>query len=118
MASLLNRNGTFYASFFDADRSPKKKRISLKTKDKSTARAKLAKWERAWELGEIDPWTDNLHAFLKPKGKAKSLSLSESKEAFLQSRREMNASENTLRTYKGNLRRLSGQCGISPSEGC
>lgn len=114
MASLRNRNGTYYAQFYDSNRSPSEKRISLKTKDKSTARAKLAKWERYWELGEVDPWTDDMHALLKPKGKASSLSLSEAKEAFLQSRREMNASENTLRTYKGNIRRLIRAVGDKP----
>lgn len=47
----------YYAEFYDKDRSPAQKRITLSTKDQQSARAALAKLERAHADGEYDPWS-------------------------------------------------------------
>ncbi|HIL57299.1 MAG TPA: hypothetical protein EYG39_05245 [Rhodothermales bacterium] len=57
MASLLNRDGTYYASFKDSSRRPSQKRHSLKTKSKRTATRLLSRLDDAYALGEWDPWT-------------------------------------------------------------
>lgn len=46
----------YYAEFYDKDRRPSQKRISLATKDQQSARSALAKLERAHAEGEFDPW--------------------------------------------------------------
>lgn len=109
---LRTRNGTFYASFYDVERSPKEKRISTGTKDKATARQLLTKWERAWLTGEVDPWHDDLPALLKPKGTAEKATLTDAFDSFIEARKAMNCTANTLRTYgetkRGLLRHANG----------
>lgn len=116
MASLLQRGKTYYASFYDSERSPKEKRISTGTKDKTTARRILSTWERAWLTGEADPWKDDMRALLKPEGSGESVSLSDSFSRFLESRRRINCTENTLRTYKetrgGLLKHADGSASV------
>lgn len=63
MATLLNRNGTFYLDIHDAERSPPRKRLSLRTKDESVAQELLGRLARAYRLGDWDPWTDSLADF-------------------------------------------------------
>jgi hypothetical protein len=57
MASLYKRGRTYYASFSDPERG--RKRVSLRTSDKASARALLARFERLVALGGADPWTDD-----------------------------------------------------------
>lgn len=59
MASLLKRSGVWYANFYDASRTPKQKRHSLKTTSKRTAGQMLSKLEDAYRLGEWDAWTES-----------------------------------------------------------
>lgn len=56
MATLLTRNGTFYLDLYDAERDPPRKRLSLKTTDKTTAQELRGQLVRAYRLGEWDPW--------------------------------------------------------------
>lgn len=57
MASLLDRNGTWYCQFHDSDRTPSRKRFSLRTKQKRKARRKLTELEDAYEENrDFDPW--------------------------------------------------------------
>ena len=60
MASIFTRNGHHYAQFDDAARTPKRRRLSLGTKDKRLAAKLLARAEEAYRLGTFDPWTDPL----------------------------------------------------------
>lgn len=56
MASLYTRdNGTSYAQFDDSKRSPSRKRFSLQTSTKRTARRKLTELEDAFVEGKFDP---------------------------------------------------------------
>lgn len=66
MASLYQRSsGTYYAQFHEPGRG--RKRIPLKTKDKATERALLARVERLYLTGEANPWDDDMHAAVQPK---------------------------------------------------
>lgn len=56
MASLVHQSGRYYAQFYDADRSPIRKRIPLKTSEKRTAQRLLSRAEDALALGDYDPW--------------------------------------------------------------
>lgn len=47
------------AEFYDPDRHPRRKYVSLRTKDKRQARRKLVELETKYSLGTWDPWTDN-----------------------------------------------------------
>ena len=55
---LRNRKSGYTAIFYDPDRSPKQKYVTLRTKDKTVARRKLANLERQYSLGAFDPWKD------------------------------------------------------------
>ena len=48
----------YYVDFYDKTRHPKRKKISLGTRDKVAARQKFAEWERRSMAGLWDPWTD------------------------------------------------------------
>lgn len=58
MASLVldPRSGYYYAQFFDANRSPKRKRIPLRTRRKRVASRALVSLEDQYALHEFDPW--------------------------------------------------------------
>jgi hypothetical protein len=56
MASLVHQGGRYYVQFYDADRSPIRKRIPLKPSEKRTAQRLLACTEDAYVLGDYDPW--------------------------------------------------------------
>lgn len=59
MASLFKKpNGTYYLSFYAADRRPRRKQVSLRTGTKRTAEALRRRLEDAWVLGEYDPWVE------------------------------------------------------------
>lgn len=49
---------TYQAEFYDAGRHPKRRRITLRTKDKANATRKLVELEKKVALGVFDPWTD------------------------------------------------------------
>jgi integrase len=105
MASLYERNGTFYAHFHCSDCG--RKRVSLRTKDKSTARALLTEWERLFRLGEADPWRDNMHEAVRPdRPQKKRLTLAEAFSQFLESKQAEGCRESTLQTYRWTVGRM------------
>lgn len=61
MATMRKRgsNGVWHARFYDTSRKPPQKEITLGTRRKRIARQKLTAWEKKYERGEFDPWTDN-----------------------------------------------------------
>jgi len=56
MAALLNRNGWYYAQFYDRTRTPKRKQLPLHTRTRKTALRVLAKLEDQVAEGKLDPW--------------------------------------------------------------
>jgi integrase len=51
----------FEAEFYDRRRHPKRKRISLRTKDESAAMMRFADMVRKYHADLFDPWTDPYH---------------------------------------------------------
>ena len=49
----------YAAEFYDPNRKPARKYVSLRTRDKVAARKKLVDLERAVQDGRFDPWNDN-----------------------------------------------------------
>ncbi|MDT0631325.1 tyrosine-type recombinase/integrase [Rubrivirga litoralis] len=82
MASLFNRSGSYYAQFDDADRTPKRRRLSLRTRDKRLARQLLHRADEAYRLGTFDPWVSSLDD-LEPERPAAPLSVSEAVADYL-----------------------------------
>lgn len=48
----------YYARFYDKDRTPKRKEVSLRITRKSSARKELNRLEREYEAGDYDPWME------------------------------------------------------------
>jgi integrase len=92
MASLRKKSGHYYARFYDKNRSPKRKEISLRTTRKDVAEPRLRKWERAYAEGQFDPWNGGWLAEHK--------SFTEAKDAFLELKMEEGRRPNTLSAYE------------------
>ena len=60
MASLFKQDDHYYLQFYDATRSPKRKRIALGVRDKRTAERLRIEHESAYVRGELDPWAEPL----------------------------------------------------------
>lgn len=104
MASLLDRSGTYYAQFYDSDRTPSRKRFSLQTKRKRDARQKLTELEQAREDGEFDPWTDDPFNYADT---SRPLTLSQTIERFAQEKKRQGCAERTVSTYENVWRRFT-----------
>ncbi|MFQ5570006.1 MAG: tyrosine-type recombinase/integrase [Rhodothermales bacterium] len=55
---LRERKSGYTAIFYDPDRNPQQKYVTLRTRDKDIARRKLTDLERRYTLGTFDPWKD------------------------------------------------------------
>jgi site-specific recombinase XerD len=96
MAHLREKEGNYYAEFYDPDRSPTRKWKTLRCSDKKVARQRLAELEREEAMGEFDPWEEETPH--------EGLSLSEAVEQFLQYRRnKKNLREKTIENYRYTL---------------
>jgi hypothetical protein len=56
MASLIKQDGLYYLQFFDSGRSPRRKRVPLKTRTRRIAERLKLQYEDAFAGGELDPW--------------------------------------------------------------
>lgn len=61
MSSLIKQGSRYYLQFYSVKRSPKRKRIPLKTRTKSTAIKLQRKFEDKYATGEYDPWTHSVN---------------------------------------------------------
>ncbi|WP_445665138.1 tyrosine-type recombinase/integrase [Fodinibius sp. AD559] len=57
MATLVRQKKWYYAQFYNSARSPKRKRVPLKTRTKKTADKLIRQLENEYAAGEYDPWT-------------------------------------------------------------
>ena len=55
---LRKRKSGYTAIFYDPDRSPQQKYVTLRTKDKDIARRKMTDLEHRYTLSTFDPWKD------------------------------------------------------------
>jgi len=107
MASIIDRNGTLYAQFFDSNRTPKSKRLSLKTSDKRIARRRLAKWEEDAAYSKFDPWTDDPWTY----GRKDEITIGAAFDTFIEARRKADLSPATIKLYLYDLTPLIKQIG-------
>ena len=82
----------WYATFKDTTRSPSRKTVSLRTKDASAARARLAQLEFAYAQGTFDPWTDKLP-------ESERITADEAVRRFMASRKETGSGQGVA-TYR------------------
>ena len=97
---LLKRDGIYYAEFYDASRNPNRKRYSLKTKNRRCAQAFLKRLEDGIDNRSFDPWRQSPREFERPNEEAFGLiPWSSCIQLFLDSRRSVGRSPETIRTY-------------------
>jgi integrase len=117
MASLFDRNGTYYAEFYDAHRAPKGKRISLRTRRKREARKRIVELERDWERGVFDPWTDNPRTYKEKHVQERDLTLADALSAFIQEKQAQGRARSTITNYQtfcgGLIKRVGAQKPLS-----
>jgi len=109
MAAIIEREGRYYAQFYDETRTPKRKRFSLKTNRKRTARKLLVQFEDDYMLGEFDPWTDDPWSYDEDEHTA--LGLEEAKVRYLDRKRSDGRTQNTIRTYREVIELLIDEVG-------
>jgi len=109
MSSLIKQHGKYYLQFYDKHRSPQRKRVALKVTRKREAEKHQRRLEDAYRDQEYDPWTDDPFTFQKQDKEPQTIE--EAMEAFLSAKKEAGRSENTIRSYRGIIRRLTGRVG-------
>jgi integrase len=96
MAHLREKNGNYYAEFYDPNRSPTRKWKTLRSSDKQVARQRLVDLQRKEAMGEFDPW--------KEETPHEGLSVDQAVEKFLRYREDkMGLREKTISNYRYTL---------------
>jgi integrase len=114
MASIFDRSGNYYAQFYDSDRSPKRKRFSLRTSDRIEARQRLTDFERAYEEGTFDPWTDDPFSTdgnEEAEGDSEPTTVAEAIDAFCAAKERQGRTDSTIRNYRKQWRLFRGRVG-------
>ncbi len=111
MAAILERNGKYYAQFYDEARSPNRKRFSLKTTRKRKARRRTTKFESDYLEGKFDPWVDDPWSY--DQEKYDPVGIQVAMDLFLKRKREANRTNNTIRTYREVIGLLIDEVGAS-----
>lgn len=111
MASLFKRsNGTYYAKFYDSNRSPQRKRFSLRTSRQRTARRKLTELEDAFVEGKFDPWASDVRSdpfnYDQPV-RREEITLEDLIMRFSEEKIQQGRAERTIETYRAIWRRFS-----------
>lgn len=112
MASLLNRNGIYYADFYDSNRKPSRRRHSLKTRTKRTADRLLSRLEAAYREGTWDAWTESPEDLFHADHAAEAKTVGEAVPDFIQHKRETCAAT-TVKAYASYLRFFTEMVGSS-----
>jgi integrase len=96
MAYFREKNGNYYAVFYDPSRQPERKWKTLRTSDKENARQKIADLERKYALDVFDPWQEDVPH--------EGLSVQEAVDRFLSKRCEKKGlREKTIKEYRYTL---------------
>lgn len=109
MANLYKRDGRYYAQFHDSDRHPTRKRFSLKTRKKRTARKLLIQLEDDYLVGDFDPWLNDPWSYDEDEHRV--LDIGAAKAQYLDRKRSDGRAENTIRTYREVIEGLIGEVG-------
>jgi hypothetical protein len=100
MASLVEIKGNYYLQFYDGNKSPSQKKVSLGTRRKRVAQKLKRKYEDAYALGEYDPWTGK-----KLNEPDRYLDVREALNLFLKEKRQAGLAESSIGSYKGIVER-------------
>ena len=100
MASLVEIKGNDSLQFYDGNKSPSQKKVSLGTKRKRVAQNLKRKYEDAYALGEYDPWTGK-----KLNEPDRYLDVHEALKLFLKEKRQTGLAESSIGSYKGIVER-------------
>ena len=112
MASLFKQRGTYYLQFYDSDREPGRKKIPLKVTRKRDAEQAKHRLTAAYAEGRFDPWTDDPRTLRS--NEEPTPDLRKAMSLFVQAKRKQGRTENTIRSYEGNFRRLLNTIGNHP----
>jgi len=99
MATLIKQHGRYALQFYDAQRTPQRKRIALLTGDKRTATGKQRELEHDYLKGLFDPWVHDPYAYKTEQAPIEPRAIGEAVSDFLDAKRQQGRAENTLRTY-------------------
>jgi hypothetical protein len=91
MASLVEIKGNYYLQFYDGNKSPSQKKVSLDTKRRRVAQKLKRKYEDAYALGEYDPWTGK-----KLNEPNRYLDVREALTLFLKEKRQAGLAESSI----------------------
>jgi hypothetical protein len=58
MAHLREKKGNYYAEFYDPQRQPKRKWVTLRSRHKAAAQSRMYELQRKYHAGAYDPWED------------------------------------------------------------
>jgi len=97
---LIKRSGIYYAEFYNSAKSPPAKRYSLRTRSKKSAESRFRRMQIDYEEGRWDPWQGPC---IKPpvttSASLKEAPFDDIAQAFLESRKRLGRSTETIRTY-------------------
>jgi site-specific recombinase XerD len=95
MASLIKQSGWYYLQFYDSNRDPIKKRVTLKTRTKRTAEKLKRKLEDDYATGDYDPWT-GYHASNTDLAIDENATIKEALDYFIERKSKEDWRENTI----------------------
>ena len=101
MASLFKQNGRYYLQFTNSNRTPRCKKIPLRTAKKRVAERAAKKLEEAFATREFNPWKDDPDTF-QPKSKV-GTSSREALDQYLGWHRKKGHTENTIDHYENTI---------------
>ena len=112
MASLFSRpNGIYSAEFYNANKTPRSKRFSLKTRKQRKAVARLAQLQADYGAGLFDPWMDDPWSYNQSRKGKHSLNVGQALDAFIADKEAKRRSKAPIINYKsfcGGLVRMRG----------
>jgi hypothetical protein len=100
MASLVETKGNHSLQFYNSNKSPSQKKVSLGTRRKRVAQKLKRKYEDAYALGEYDPWTGK-----KLNEPDRYLDVREALTLFLKEKHQAGLAESSIGSYKGIVER-------------
>jgi integrase/recombinase XerD len=104
MPSLTQQGNRWYLTFHDSQKRPKRKKIALRVEERSQAVKLKQQFVTAWMEGRFCPWTDDPRTFRKKE--ETPCTLDEAMSDFIDAKKEQGCTQNTIRSYEGNFRRL------------
>jgi len=93
MASLRKIGTRYFGYFYDPNRNPKRKSVTLRTGQKQVAQKLLRRYENEFAEGIFDPWN--------PKIRAYGLTLTEASDLFISQKPDIR--EKTISVYRNNF---------------